>query len=151
MNQTGMVRYFVEIESTIGGYVASIHQGNSATAFSVPDLKLGQTATVAIKGQSYTLGDLVRALIEFHSADLQAAFDERGQLGIGSYLYAQTLGQLPLDERERLHRPDREVEIRIITQDEHIARLPWVLLANNGISLSTTDWSIAISGKSVGN
>ncbi|MCP4378780.1 MAG: hypothetical protein GY794_21710, partial [bacterium] len=41
---------------------------------------------------------------------------------------------------------NEEVDIRIVTQDEHLARLPWVLLADKGIFLSTIGWSVVLSG-----
>ena len=119
---------------------------NSHLHIGLPDLKLGEEVKIPIKGKVYMLGDLVQALIEHDSTDLEFPFDERGQLEIGQYLYAQLVENLVQDERERL-RDANEVEVRIITQDEHIARLPWVLLAHNGIFLSPTGWAVAISSK----
>ena len=61
---------------------------NSHLHIGLPDLKLGEEVKIPIKGKVYMLGDLVQALIEHDSTDLEFPFDERGQLEIGQYLYA---------------------------------------------------------------
>ena len=54
----------------------------------LPDLKLGKGVEIRIRDESFKLGELVEALVKYHSADLERAYDERGQLEIGQYLYA---------------------------------------------------------------
>lgn len=139
------MRYFVEISNTDKDYTGFIHQGNPTSAQLLSNLKLGPDTEIIIKDQAYRFVALLQALIGYALNNRDLIFDERGQLEIGHYLYSQTLGQLPENERRRLHNAD-EVDIRIITQDEHIARLPWALLAYNGIFLSTTGWSVTLSG-----
>lgn len=141
------MRYFVEISVAGNGYRGAIHPGNPAAAHNVPDLKLAPTDTVTIRGQTYSWNSLLQTLVAYQPQALADLFDERGQLEIGQQLYRQTLGQLPEAERRRLHDPNTAVDIRIVTHDEHIARLPWVLLAYNGLFLAATGWSIALAGK----
>ncbi|MFQ5632585.1 MAG: hypothetical protein ACE5I1_27775, partial [bacterium] len=66
-----------------------------------------------------------------------------GQLEIGQFLYNQIFKEMQPSELKSPH--GEQVDVRIITEDEHIARLPWVLLAHKGVFLSATGWSIAIA------
>lgn len=77
---------------------------------------------------------------------MSLAYDERGQLEIGRFLYQQLFASLDARKKRRLRDAD-EVALRVVTSEEHIARLPWVLLADEGIFLSTVGWSVAVSGK----
>ncbi len=135
------VRYFVELD--LGGTHGRLHQGNPDHARILPDLQLGPTATVRIKGKDYQLGQLVQALIAYQQDDLREVYDERGQLELGQYLYAQLFGSLDTREMQRLH--DAKVEVQIVTIDEHLARLPWVLLADRGVFLSTAGWAVTLT------
>lgn len=134
------MRYFVEIGKSGDQYSGSLHQGDPEKAQSLPDLKLGTEAEIEIKGKSYRLGDLIHALIGYQESDLKLAFDERGQLQIGQYLYDQVFAALHLHEQN-----ENEIDVRILTQDEHIARLPWVLLNRRGIFLAAAGWSVALA------
>jgi CHAT domain len=107
------------------------------------NLQLGPQSTVDIKGQAYTLAALVQALIGYQPDDLQMVYDERGQLQVGRYLYTQIFGVLDATERRRLR--DTSVDARIVTEDEHLARLPWALLVDESVFLSTVGWSVALS------
>lgn len=140
------MRYFVEIINENGDYRGSIHQGNPTIARPLNDLLLQPEAEVSIKGQPYKIGDLVQALIDYKPEDIRIAFEERGQLEIGQYLYARVFGKTPHTELKRS--ADEQVDLRIVTGDEHIARLPWVLLAQQGIFLSAAGWSVSISRRS---
>ena len=67
-------------------------------------------------------------------------FNERFQLELGRYLYRETFeragwSDLPIEG---------DVEVQILTDDEHIARLPWVLLARDGHFLSAAGWSVSL-------
>jgi hypothetical protein len=136
-------RYIVEIASRDGGYQGTIYQGNRMYARNLRDLQLGPDAEIVIKSQSYRLDALVDALIGYQANDLQTAYDERGQLEIGRHLYHQLFGDLNPAERQQLR--ERTLDVRIVTEDEHIARLPWVLLADGGVFLSATGWSVALA------
>ncbi len=135
------LRYFVELDP--GGTHGRLHQGNPDHARVLSGLQLGPTAIVRIKAKDYQLGQLVQALIAYQQDDLLEVYDERGQLELGQYLYAQLFNSLDFRERQRLH--DAKVEVQIVTTDEHFARLPWVLLADRGVFLSTAGWSVTLT------
>ncbi|MEZ4866210.1 MAG: hypothetical protein R3C14_33140 [Caldilineaceae bacterium] len=138
------MRYAIEITKQGNTYTGLIHQGNRANAQPLAALNLGANTGITIKGQAYFLSELTQALISYQSHQLAYLFDERGQLELGHHLYAQTFGQLPEVERRRLHQADA-VDVQIVTADEHLSRLPWALLAHNGIFLTTAGWSVVLA------
>ncbi len=136
------LRYFIEIEDHKGRFVGRIHQGDPQKCCRLPDMKLGPEDRISIKGRPVALKELMRAQIDPDRQRSQAWADERGQYEIGVYLYRQLFGALnPADIQPK----NGEVDLRIITQDEHIARLPWMLLAHQGMFLNTTGWSLSLS------
>lgn len=142
------MRYVVEIESHAGKYHGNLHQGDPANARRLTDLQLGPDATVTIKGTSYRLGKLIEALIRYNKDDLDLVYDERGQVELGRYLYTQIFGGIDPSERRRLR--NATVEVQILTHDEHIGRLPWVLLFDSTF-LSTAGWSITLAHRQAEN
>lgn len=140
------MRYFVEITTTGNTYTGLIHQGNPVNAQPLATLSLGPNTALTIKGNAYFLAELTQALISHQHHQLAQLFDERGQLELGQHLYNQTFGQLPAALRQRLQQQS-EVEVQIITDDEQVSRLPWVLLAHNGIFLTTAGWSVLLSSQ----
>ncbi len=135
-------RYFVEIENQDSAYNGRIHKGKTDKTWPLNNLKLGPKHTVKIKDQDIQLGTLTQALIKFDTQWLQNRFDERGQYEVGVHLYKQLFGKIKPEQIQPLN---GEAEIRIITDNENIARLPWMLLAHNGVFLSTTGWSVSLS------
>lgn len=131
------IRYFIEIKDQEGQYHRRTHQDNLNKRCV---LQLSAEDRINIKGESIPLRDIVQALNNVDSQWLQNWFDERGQYDVGMHLYKQLFGTL---KSEDIHK-DKEVEIRIITEDEHIARLPWMLLAHK-VFLSATGWSVTLS------
>jgi len=94
-NIENTTQYFLQIEKNPNGaYQGCIHQGNRHEAVDLGNLQLKPDNQVTIKGQSYSLAQLVKALIQYDENDLKRAFDERGQLEIGQYLFAETFGKL---------------------------------------------------------
>lgn len=136
----------INIELVVNNEVVNglIHQDNRSSGQSLSKPRLDSTSTVVISKQLYTLGDLVSALISYNETSLREFFDERGQLELGHHLYEQTLGQLPQQLQAQLHQADF-VDVRIVTSDEHLIRLPWPLLADRGIFLCTDNWSVSLS------
>jgi len=118
--------------------------GTGGQMLRLEDLQLGEQAEVWIKDKSYTLGYLVRRLIEFKH-DHAGLLDDRDQLEIGRYLYARTIACLPVAEQNRL-RDAPEVILHLASPDEQITRLPWVLLVRDQDLLSTCGWSVLLSG-----
>ena len=104
-------------------------------------LELGPADKLSIKSsptESYPLQSLVKALITSEIADLERIFRERVQIELGGHLYEQTLGKLGLYDTER------DIDLRIITDDEHLARLPWPLLCHRGVFLTSKGWRISL-------
>lgn len=136
------MRYFIEITRTGSDYTASIHQGNPVVASSPRTLAIGPDVVVS-PGQSVCLGQVVDAFVDKHTPALALIHEERSQLDLGHYLYRQLFGEL---HPNQFYRPeDDRVDLRIITDDEYISRLPWNLLAHHGIFLSATGWSVSLA------
>lgn len=142
------MRCFVQIEKLGERYAGEVRLDDSSLAYPLTDLKLGDDARVKIKGKTYQLGELVDALLNYRSDELQSVYDDRGQLEIGQYLYQEIFGRIDAIKPERL--PDTRVDVRIISADEEIIRLPWILLARHGIFLSTVGWSVAVASRAGG-
>lgn len=134
------MQYLVEIKNPNGRYQGTIHQGNPALARALPDLQLHAEAEITIKGEVCKLGDLVQALIEHDAEAMAYVFDERGQLEIGQHLFRQVFGTTTLPASEA-------IDLRLITAEENVCRLPWVLLADKGIFLTTASWTVTLSTK----
>jgi hypothetical protein len=122
------------------------------TTFNVSTWMIGRfilfapQAKVEIKGNSFQLQALSKALIGYHENDFGLVFDARGQREIGRPLIDQTVGRLGEADLTRLRRSS-DVEVRVITDDEHIMRLPWILMADKKIFLSNEGWSISFSSR----
>lgn len=140
------MRYFIEIENCDGEYRGKIHQGDLRYASDLRRLSLGSDSMIVVNRQSLSLGQLIEKLLAHRLEDREMVFNERGQLDLGQHLYSQTFGQMRSSDQRNLKA--EPVEVRIITDDEHIARLPWVLLAEGGVFLSSRSpnpWSVAFT------
>jgi hypothetical protein len=60
----------------------------------------------------------------------------------GLFLYRQLFGEAAEDE---LRQNCDAVDLRIVTADENISRLPWMLLAHRGVFLAAAGWSISLA------
>lgn len=139
------MRYFIEIQEG-PDYNCIIHKGERERGLRLSKLRIGPQTEIRVRGGYHTLDELIQRLIENKGAHREHLFDVRGQLEIGHHLFSQTIGQVQPGDPMQFP-AEAEVELRIVTKDEHIARLPWALLANNGIFLTTTGWSVALSRK----
>lgn len=139
------MRLFVEIKNSNGHYHGGVYQDNRVLVSDLPELALSPNEQLIVNGNTYDLGAFIQNLMADQSPELTAAFNERGQLEVGQFLYKQIFRGMDTAMLERLRH--EKVEVRVITEDEHIARLPWALLAANGVFLSTTGttgWSVAL-------
>ncbi len=132
-------RHFVEISNDRGKYRARVHDGDPMRGQVLSSLAIGPEVAPFAELPD-TLGSLIERLIAFDSEFITRVLDERLQLELGRYLYDQIFGQL----EERNLPTEANVEVEILTQDEHAARLPWVLLARSGRFLSATGWAITM-------
>ncbi|MES1245135.1 MAG: hypothetical protein ABUT39_26255 [Acidobacteriota bacterium] len=143
MNAPVPERIFIEIApagTARTGYRGRIHRGDRDRGVELESLDLGPDSAPFPK-RSHTLGALVERLATLDEA-FARELDERFQTEIGMHLYAQTLGRV-----DAWDLPDEgDVEVQIVTLDEHIARLPWVLLnRRGGAFLSACGWSISLA------
>lgn len=137
------MRYFIELSRVAESYEALIYSDNRALGRQRPGLALGPQATVSIKGRSATLGELVELLVDPRRRQWAERFDQRGQLELGHYLYHQLFAETRPAELQRA--AGESLELRIITSDEHLMRLPWALLAHEGIFLATEGWAVTLT------
>jgi hypothetical protein len=141
------MRYFVEIERIDGRYEGRLHTGDPVAGKKLRDIGLGPDALVNIDGQDYRLARVVEALVSHSETGLRTLFDERGQSEIGQFLYERLFGRLREEERPRLE--EERGELRIVTEAEEIASLPWTLLFDKQVFLTSIGWSISLSSRSV--
>jgi hypothetical protein len=140
-----MTVWFLEIERKRDGYQGRLHPGDPDPGRALVEMALGPDAEIEIKGRSYPLGRLVEGLIAFQPSVIDDILDERGQWELGRYLYRETLGRSGRDLPA-----EADIHLRVQTEDEHILRLPWTLIARDATFLSMTGWSVAFGGTGKG-
>ena len=135
--------YFLEIERDDGAYKGHLHRGDPTRAVVLEGLQLGADANVDIDGEKHRLGTLVDKLLAFDLDFIRTVLDERGQLALGRHLYRQTMRRV---EPLRALPAEADIRLRIVADEtqEEVARLPWVLLARDGIFLCATGWSAGL-------
>ena len=133
----------VEIHARQGRYSGLLRRSDQPYTQTLDELCLGPDDTVTIKGRELSLGRLVRALVGYRPSDLELAFDERGQLALGTWLYRCVFGEQRFDADQ--------IRLRIDTDDEHIARLPWPLLCRDGVFCCANGWSVTLGAGSPRN
>ncbi|MDM8517039.1 hypothetical protein QUF76_12630 [Desulfobacterales bacterium HSG16] len=142
-----MQTFFVEISKQGSKYKVIIHKGNPKNPIAVREADIGPKVRISIKGKKYFIKDLIKALIGYNKKDLALVYDERGQFEIGKYLFDQVFaGQ---DKDLVFPAPDSGeiIDVRIISQNEYILSLPWVLLADSGVFLTAFRWAVSLSIK----
>jgi len=138
------IRYFVNFEPAGGSYDCLLRECHSSKSYPKFPVRLGADDAVTIKGETVTLGALIKKLAAYDERDLAHWLDDRGQLLLGSYLFDQIFQ--PLTESQRVRLRSAEVEVRIVANDdEHLARLPWAILAEGEVFLTAANWSVALS------
>lgn len=136
------MRYYVEISSQDGRFQGCVQDSARRRAKrQLTNVQLGREAEIVVNGFTRTLGDVVDALINFRLSD----FDERAQLDVGQYLYRQIFDTQYVSELRQSDDDEDHLEIRIISNDEHVRRLPWALLAHEGDFLSACNCSVALA------
>lgn len=135
--------FFVSIEANGGSYTCRLRETQFSKNYAEFSVRLGANDSVEIKGQSVSLGTLVKKLADYNQIELSQYFDDRGQLDLGRYLFDEIFR--PLNQLEQTRLASASVEVRIVTTDEHVAKLPWCLLAHGEVFLTTEKWSVALS------
>ena len=137
----GTIQYFVEIAWQDNEYQAKIHQGNPNYSI-IRSLSIEPQQNLPIKESSILFKKLVHEMISIDITWHRKWFDEQAQYEIGHYFYKQLFGNHTV---KSIQQNCKIVDIRIITDDPHIAWMPWMLLAQDGIFLYTLGWSIIFS------
>ena len=137
--------YSATIEARDGSYTCLLREFYGSKSYAEFPVKLGPNESVNIKGQALSLAVLLQKLADYKPEDLSFFFDDRGQLELGQFLFDELFR--PLSESDQIKLVSESVELRIVTSDEHVARLAWCLLARKGIFLTTEKWSVGLSPK----
>ena len=132
------MRYLITISKQQDNRYQAVIKQTGQQAKILNDLRLHETDAITIKNQPIELGFIVSALQTYDEQWLQAWFDERGQLELGRHLYQQLFDK---------QAPENKAELFIISDDEHINHLPWILLAHQGLFLNLVGWSIVLSSE----
>ncbi|HEV7397523.1 MAG TPA: hypothetical protein VGN86_13510 [Pyrinomonadaceae bacterium] len=94
-------------------------------------------------GEKITFRGLREKLITYNLPALDPIFIELGQRHIGRQLFSQIFGSRGEETRRGLLKTN--VSVRIVSDDEEVALLPWSLLASGGVFVAATGWSVAVS------
>jgi hypothetical protein len=113
-------------------------------------LELAPASLVKVKEEAFSFSALVEALTSYHPDDIEKVFDPRGQLDQGRHLFQQVFQKGGRAAYGAL-RQNGEVELRVVTLDEHLLRLPWVLLADEQGFLSQRDWAVTLAASRKGS
>lgn len=97
--------------------------------------------TISLGRSTTTLQAILGWLDSFDTDKLCDHLDEVGMYALGEYLYQQTLGYYPHPD----HLYSEEIELRIISPCPHIHRLPWNMLARDGLMLQAAGWHITLA------
>lgn len=102
-----------------------------------------EDCAISLRGSTTTLKTILGWLDTFDRDKLQHQLDEAGMYAVGNYLYQQTLGQYP----QHRQLPGEDVDLRIISTCPHIHRLPWNMLAREGMALHSghSGWRITLA------
>lgn len=115
----------------------------------LPRVNIGPNTEIKVGDAVYAIESLLRPLAEWgpsrgQSPDqIERFFDLNLQYALGHYLFDQTFSAL--DQRVLSLWLDQQIDLLIFSTDEHILRLPWMLLGERGGFLSNKGWSISIS------
>jgi hypothetical protein len=143
-------RYLIKIDNQNSQYRAEIYQKKDAAPLHISErISLAPTDKITIKEKQFPLSQLIDALIQYKDSDLKLAYDERGQLAIGQYLYQQIFSNADSAILKPLKDENSSADLRIISHDEHICRIPWVLLADEHANfLSALNCTVSLSAHS---
>ena len=137
-------RIFIRIENTGDGYQARV-EGNRAS--NAPfEVRLSPEDKIKNRDRPFTtVGQLSELLAWNDYSDASKLPDKEKQLFIGDHLFTQIFReQTP---RQIADESDAGVDVRVVTDDAHIARLPWGLFAHakGGWFLADSGWTVSLA------
>ncbi|MGB8507365.1 MAG: hypothetical protein WCD76_03090 [Pyrinomonadaceae bacterium] len=137
------VRYLARLLD--GGRKVSLQRVGERSAPSVFQSGLGPDAALKVDETETTLGTLAADIINYDQLRIEKLFKEQGQFSAGKYLFDQLFRHLSEAEREQLCDEKTKVDLRIVSDDEHLCGFPWVLLHNSKRFVAATGWSVSLS------
>jgi hypothetical protein len=132
-------RCFFHIQKNDQGLAGSVHHGDPGASRPLPALRLDNHAVVSIKNKPHKLGQILASLIHATPGGLNP-FDKPFQLDVGQYLFDQLFSEYGRDQI------GDNVEVHISTTAGSILALPWQVLSNNRMFLSSQGWTVSLSG-----
>lgn len=120
--------------------------GNVAVANRRPEaltkLKLDSSASIEYRDRKLTLEEVIDKFQTFGATEQDPITSAGGQLEVGRHLYQQIFGSLRPEVMRSLR--GERVDLRVVTDDKHLLRLPWSLIADTTF-LSASGWSVSMS------
>ncbi len=136
-------KIFLTLRRRDNSVYGSLTVFNKQQEYALDGLNLHPSARLAYGDQKPTLQDVLGKFLAFDLTRPDLLTNERGQLDVGHHLFSETFKVLSGRELRRLR--GENIDLRVVTDDEHIMRLPWSLIADGGIFLSTSGWSVSLS------
>jgi len=126
-------RIFVKLQKQQNRYSCIIT--DTLGTISIPEMPIALSGDIQFE-DGISLGEVIERFKTGKVHEMDTFFTIRRQLSIGSYLYGQLFAEW-LDRQ-----PGQRTEVCIITDDEYLSQLPWILLADRGIFLASAGWTI---------
>ena len=120
----------IEISPSGSSFSVRVRTAGGAFELDRPGVSLGPEAMVTVRDEQVPLVRICDAAREPDYTHTAALLDRRGQVAVGEYLWNEVFGDRAAECWNRL--PNIASEIRIVTTDERIARLPWNLMGREG-------------------
>ena len=142
-SQKQSLRYFITITKENNQYVGHVSKGNLSSDFQINDMAIGPEQIIYTEDSgNIRLKSIVDAITRHDKKWLAKYFTINAQNTIGNHLFKQVFSTKKIVD---LCPEGMTADIRIITNDEYICRLPWMLMATGSVYLTNTRFSITLS------
>lgn len=131
-------RCFIEIKRTGNSFTGAIHQGDIIHSRPLPDPRLDNNALISVKNKTRKLGRILKSIVKTDPKNSRQ-FDESFQLGIGQHLHDQLFSEYKQTE------PPMDIDLHITTKNDNVLALPWHVLSDKRVFLSSIGWSVSLS------
>ena len=136
----GLLTVFLRFIPKANHYEAEVHVGfESQPAFVLSNVRLWPSDTILLgDGTSTNLGDITQRAANAHHENA-SWLTEHGLLEIGRKLFDETVGRINgVADRDQL-------DLRLVSDDEHLMKLPWPLINRRGVFLIHESWTVSLS------
>lgn len=135
-------QYILNIENVNDALLGSILETGSQLTHYIENIDILPSSKVA--GADFNFEQIINFFDVGDQGFLREYLDESLQLNIGSKLFSETFGK-----HSDKFDTSRPAHVLIVSEDEFILRLPWVLSAFNGFFLSKAGWSFSIGMRDI--